>query len=107
MILNGFYQMVDDAGELRRVRGCKFESTSAKTNGKVIWRKLKKDGTPTNTFAEQFIPDVPWLPKGKWFCKLDGGVVLRDHPELKVETEISKRVSHEAYCEYLSSNYHV
>ena len=84
MILKGFYRFEKD-GEIHNCRNVRFENTDAKwDNGKVIWRKISKDGKRTNIFAEQFNPDMPWC-HGKWFCKIGTEYVLRDHPELKIE----------------------
>lgn len=104
MTIAGFYQRVYK-GELKTTRNARFESTGVKNEyGKAIWRKINKDGTPSNVFAEQFHPDTPWAV-GKWFCKIDGGCVLEKHPELKVETERTAQMTHEEYCEYLHSTY--
>lgn len=102
MTARGFFQK-NTAEGIKTFRDCRFESTGVKnTYGKVIWRKIAKDGKPTNTFAEQFQPNMPYA-FGKWFCRIDAGAVLRKHPELKVETEKSAAMSHEEYCNYLSS----
>lgn len=106
MIVTGYYQRLNQNQEVKTFRNVRFESTGIKSCGKVIWRKIKKDGKPSNTFCEQFQPNVPWLTKAKWFCKLDSGAVLKEHPELMVETVISKEMSFEDYCDYLTSNYY-
>lgn len=103
MKVTGFYQRTVK-GEIKTTKNAHFESTGIKENGKVIWRKINKDGTPSNVFAEQFQPDVPWA-FGKWFCKIDGGYVLEKHPELKVETERTSQMTHQEYLEFLHSTY--
>lgn len=93
-------------GELHRVRA-RFESTGCHDkyeSGKVIWRKLRADGKPSNTFAIQCVPNVPWA-MGKWFGKMDGGWVLENFPQLKQETEKSKEMTDEEYIAYLHSRY--
>ena len=105
MKVNGIFEKVTETGEIKRTRAV-FESTGIKDNGKVIWRKIKKDGTKSNIFAEQFVPNVPWAT-GKWFIKLNGAVVLKDYPQLKVYTERSKAMSDEEYLEFLNSRYFV
>ena len=52
--------------------------------GKVIWRRITKEGKRTNKFAEQFEPNMPWA-FGKWFCKISTKWVLEAHPELQIE----------------------
>lgn len=106
MIVNGFYEKRDaETGEIKRYRNCRFESTGIKfEDGHVIWRKIKKDGTPLNVFAIQFIPNVPWAI-GKWFVMVDGGEILRQYPQLKVDTEKSISMTHDEYCKFLSSTY--
>lgn len=105
MIVNGIFQRMNENGEVKNMR-TRFESTGVKNEyGKVIWRRIKKDGTPTNVFAEQFEPNVPWAV-GKWFCKINGAEVLRKNPELKVETENSKGLSDEEFLQLLESHYH-
>lgn len=107
MTVRGFYRRVDQNGEIKNSRDVKFENTGYKfDDGKVIWRKLGKDGSKLNIFAEQFNPELPWMV-GKWFCKVDGGAVLREHPDLKVESERTASMSHEEYCAHLSANYYV
>jgi hypothetical protein len=103
MTLNGIFEKMTEQGETKRVRAS-FENTGIKENGKVIWRKLNKDGTPSNIFAEQFEPNVPWAC-GKWFCKVNSAVVLRNYPQLKVETERSKTMTDEEYLAFLDSRY--
>ena len=107
MRINGFYQYTNKDGEVKKVRNVKFESTGVKDlgDGHVIWRKIDKNGQPTNIFAEQFIPNMPWAV-GKWFIRLNGGMILERHPELKVETEKSKTMSDSEYIAYLHSTYH-
>lgn len=103
MTVTGFYEKENANGEVKRFKNISFESTGVKfEDGKVIWRKLNKDGTRSNIFAEQFEPDMPWIT-GKWFLKVRSSRVLEKHPELKVETETSKTMSNEEYIEYLRS----
>lgn len=83
MTLSGFYQYEKD-GEVKTCRNVRFESTGVKEDGKIIWRKISKEGKRTNKFAEQFIPNVPWA-FGKWFCKISTKYVLEKHPELQIE----------------------
>jgi len=105
MTVVGYFEKMNEQREVKRFRNIHFESTGVKNEyGKIIWRKLNKDGTPSNIFAEQFVPDMPWLV-GKWFCKINGASVLRKHPELKVETERSKTMSDEEYFEFLDSKF--
>lgn len=107
MTKTGFYQKLDvNTGDIKRYRNCKFESTGIKfeDDPHIIWRKLNKDGSPSNVFAIQFIPDVPWMV-GNWFTMVDGGYILSKHPELKVETERSASMSHDDYCKFLTSTY--
>lgn len=103
MKVNGIFERMTESGEIKRVRTT-FESTGIKEHGKVIWRKLNKDGTPSNIFAEQFEPNVPWAV-GKWFLKVNSADVLRQHPHLKVETERSKTMTDEEYLAFLDSRY--
>lgn len=103
MTLNGIFERMTEQGEVKRSRAI-FESTGIKEHGKVIWRKLNKDGTPSNIFAEQFEPNVPWAA-GKWFLKLNSASVLRAYPQLKVETERSKTMTDEEYLQFLDSRY--
>ena len=103
MIVNGIFQRLTESGELKNTR-TRFESTGIKEHGKVIWRRINKDGTPSNVFAEQFDPDVPWAV-GKWFIKINSADVLRSYPQLKVETEKSKAMTDEEYLEFLNSRY--
>lgn len=106
MQVKGFYQRKNENGEIKTTSNVIFVSTGKKTrDGKVIWRKVKKDGTLSNIFAEQFHPNTPWA-FGKWFCNVDGGAIIREFPELKVKTEISEQMSHEEYCVYLSGKYY-
>ena len=103
----GCYQKMNESGEIKRFRNVQFESTGIDhpyEKGHKIWRRLYKDGTPSNTFAIQFKPDVPWMC-GDWFCMIDGGWVLKNFPQLKVETETSKTMSDSEYIEFLSSRY--
>ena len=104
MAVTGFFQKMNEQGEIKTFKNARFESTGIKENGKVIWRKINKDGTPSNIFAEQFRPDVPWA-YGKWFVKVNSAIVLRNYPELKVETERSKAMTAEQYLAYLGSRY--
>lgn len=103
MKVNGIYERLDENGKVKRTRAV-FESTGVYEGGKVIWRKIKKDGTPSNIFAEQFEPDVPWAV-GKWFAARNGAEVLRSFPQLKVETERSAAMSDEEYLAFLDSRY--
>lgn len=109
MKVYGYYQRaVNEDGNVRiktSSRVC-FESTGIKDeyDGKVIWRKMNKDGTPSNVFAEQFQPNMPYAV-GKWFVKMDGGVILRKHPQLKVVSGKSEQMTHDEYCDYLSNTY--
>lgn len=104
MTLTGYFQKMNEHGEVKTFKNARFESTGIKEDGKIIWRKLNKDGTPSNNFAEQFEPDMPWA-FGKWFVKINSAIVLSKHPELKVETERSKTMSDEEYLEFLNSRY--
>ena len=106
MTVTGFFQKMNEQGEIKTFKNVRFESTGIKENGKVIWRKLNKDGTPSNIFAEQFKPNVPWA-YGKWFIKVNSAVVLRKYPQLKVETERSKTMTDEEYLEFLNSRHFV
>ena len=102
MIVNGMYQWVQD-GELKCCRSA-FQSTGLKTeDGKVIWQKLH-NGKRQNIFAEQFRPNVPWAT-GRWFMKMNGGIILEQHPEFKVETERSKTMSDAEYIQYLKNTF--
>ena len=83
MIVKGFYQF-EKNGELKTAGNVRFENTGVKEDGKVIWRKISRDGKRTNKFAEQFNPNMPWA-MGKWFQKKNTEAVLKDHPELKIE----------------------
>ena len=103
MIVNGIFEKMTERGDVKRTRS-RFESTGIKERGKVIWRKLNNDGTPSNIFAEQFEPNVPWAT-GKWFIKLNSACVLREYPQLKVETEKSRSMTNEQYLEFLDSRY--
>jgi hypothetical protein len=103
-IETGFFRRMKD-GEIKNYSGARFENTGVKDDlGKVIWRKLRKDGQPSNIFAEQFRPDAPWV-SGKWFFMLDAGMILEEHPELKQPTEKALSMSHEDYCRALSEKY--
>ena len=106
MTVTGFFEKMNEQGEVKTSKNVRFESTGIKENGKVIWRKLNKDGTPSNIFAEQFKPNVPWA-YGKWFIKVNSAVVLRKYPQLKVETERSKTMTDEEYLEFLNSRHFV
>lgn len=104
----GYYRKANENGEVKTFRNVTFESTGIDhpyEKGHKIWRRIKKDGTPCNEFAVQFQPDVPWA-MGSWFCKIDGGWVLNNFPQLKVETEMSKTMTDKEYKEYLSSRYY-
>lgn len=103
MTVSGIFQRTTESGEVKNTR-TRFESTGIKENGKVIWRRINKDGTPSNVFAEQFVPNVPWAV-GKWFCKINSAYVLRTYPQLKVETEKSKSMTDEEYLTFLDSRY--
>lgn len=101
MTVRGIFQTERD-GEIKRYRNVRFENTGIKwTDGKVIWRRILKDGTPTNTFAEQY-----HCAGLRFFYETVSGQILKDHPELKVETEKSKAMSHDDYCDYLIAMYH-
>jgi hypothetical protein len=104
MTVTGYFQRMNEQGEVKRFKNINFQSTGIKRYGKVIWRRLNKDGTPSNVFAEQFVPNVAWSV-GKWFIVINGADVLRNHPELKVETERSKTMTDEQYLEFLDSRY--
>ena len=105
MLVTGYFEKMNEQHEVKRFKNIRFESTGIKNEcGKVIWRKLNKDGTPSNIFAEQFVPDMPWVV-GKWFAKVNSATVLRKHPQLKVETERSKTMSDAEYLEFLDSTY--
>lgn len=102
MKATGFYQYTKN-GTLKTTKAV-FESTGVKMeDNHVIWRKIK-DGKPTNVFAEQFQPNMPWA-FGKWFIKLNGGTVLEQHPELKVETNTSKAMTDSEYITFLKEAY--
>lgn len=103
MIVSGIFQRMTEDGTVKNTR-TRFESTGIYEHGKVIWRRIYKDGTPSNIFCEQFEPNVPWAV-GKWFCKLNSADVLRMYPQLKVETERSKMMTDEEYLEFLDSRY--
>ena len=104
MTVNGIFQRMTESGEVKNTR-TRFESTGIKNEyGKIIWRRINKDNTPSNIFAEQFEPDVPWAV-GKWFVKVNSADVLRKHPQLKVETKNSKAMTDEQYLEFLDSRY--
>lgn len=103
----GYFQTMNENGEIKRYRNALFESTGIDhpgEKGHKIWRKLNKDGKPSNTFAIQFRPDLPWIC-GDWFCMIDGGWVLTRFPQLKLETERSKTMTDEEYIAFLSSRY--
>lgn len=103
----GFFRKVNEVGDLKTYRNVQFESTGIDCPGEAghkIWRRLYKDGTPSNTFAIQFQPNVPWAV-GNWFIMIDGGWVLSNFPQLKLETERSKTMTDKEYIEYLSSRY--
>lgn len=107
MTRTGYFQKVNENGEVKKYRNVMFESTGVDhpyEKGHKIWRKLHKDGTPTNTFAIQFQPNVPWMV-GSWFCVIDGGCVLEKYPQLKVETERSKTMTDIEYIDFLHSRY--
>ena len=103
MKVEGIFERLIENGEVKRTRTI-FESTGIKEYGKVIWRRLNKDGTPSNIFAEQFDPNVPYVV-GKWFVKINSADVLRKYPQLKVETERSKTMTDEEYLAFLDSRY--
>ena len=102
MTASGIYQKTCEDGTVKKLRAT-FVSTGIKEYGKVIWRKLSKDGKPTNIFAEQFEPNVPWA-MGKWFVQISSACVLTSYPQLKVETEKSKSMSDEEFIKYLESH---
>ena len=95
---------MNEHGEIKTFKNVRFTSTGIKENGKVIWRKLNKDGTKSNIFAEQFKPNVPWS-YGKWFIIVNSATVLRNYPNLKVETERSATMTDEQYLAFLDSRY--
>lgn len=105
----GYFRKYNENSEVKNYRNIQFESTGIDhpyENGHKIWRKLNKDGTPSNVFALQFQPDVPWM-YGNWFIMIDGGWVLENFPQLKVETERSKTMTDKEYIEFLHSRYFV
>lgn len=106
MTKTGYFRKVNENGEIKNYRNARFESTGIDHpfERNKIWRKINKDGTPSNVFALQFRPDVPWM-FGDWFVMIDGGWVLENFPQLKVETERSKEMSDAEYIEYLHSRY--
>lgn len=107
MTRTGYFQKMNEDGEVKKYRNVTFESTgidSPYERGHKIWRKLNKDGTPSNVFAIQFQPNMPWA-FGNWFVMIDGGYVLETFPQLKVETERSKTMSDAEYIEFLHSRY--
>ena len=107
MTRTGYFRKMNENGEVKTYRNAQFESTGIDhpyEKGHKIWRKLYKDGTPSNNFAIQFQPDVPWAC-GNWFCKIDSGWVLENFPQLKVETERSKTMTDSEYIEFLHSRY--
>ena len=83
MTARGFYQF-EKNGEIKVAGNVRFESTGIKENGKVVWRKISKDGKRTNKFAEQFQPNLPWA-NGKWFQKLNTEEIVTKYPELLIE----------------------
>ena len=102
MTATGIYAWVKN-GELKKKSGV-FESTGVKLDdGKVLWRRIK-DGKKTNLFCEQVRPLVPWA-HGRWFMKMNCGVVLEEHPELKVETERSKTMTDAEYIQFLKDTF--
>ena len=107
MTKKGFFRKVNENGEIKTFKDVMFESTGVdhpfEKNHK-IWRRIKKDGTPSNVFAIQFKPDLPWA-FGDWFIMIDGGWVIREFPQLKIETEISKTMTDQEYIDLLSSKY--
>lgn len=108
MTAYGFYKYTNKDGEHKTIRNAKFESTGVQIpdmQNHVIWRKFDKLGRKTNIFAVQFIPEVPWMVKGKVFVKISAAEVITKHPELKVETEASKTMSDEEYIQYLRESF--
>lgn len=102
MTVTGIYAWVKE-GSLKKHSGV-FQSTGIKLeDGKVLWRRVK-DGKPTNMFCEQMRPMVPWAT-GRWFMKLNGGYILEQYPELKVETETSKTMNDADYIKWLKDTY--
>lgn len=84
MTAKGFYQWEKD-GQIKTAACVRFESTGIKDEeGKIIWRRIDKNGNRTNRFAEQFQPNMPWA-HGKWFCKRDTEATLKKYPELRIE----------------------
>lgn len=109
MTKKGYFKKKIESGEIKNYANVRFESTGIDhpyENNHKIWRKLKKDGTPTNIFAIQFRPNVPWMT-GNWFVMIDGGWVIKNFPQLKVNTEKSQQMTDEQYIEFLSSKYFV
>lgn len=107
MTRTGYFRKTNENGEVKTYRNVTFESTgiSSKYDGnRKVWRRLHKDGTPSNVFAFQFQPDVPWA-MGSWFIMIDGGWVLHQYPQLKVETERSKTMTDKEYIDFLSSRF--
>jgi hypothetical protein len=104
----GYFKKMNENGEVKKYRNVTFESTGIAhpyENNHKIWRKINKDGTPSNVFAVQFQPSVPWA-FGSWFCMIDGGWVLENYPQLKVKTERSKGMTDSEYIAFLSSQYY-
>jgi hypothetical protein len=103
MKIRGVFEYMAQGEQMRCYS--RFESTGIKLeDGKMLWRKISKDGRQTNIFAEQFIPNVPWA-QGKWFLKLNAGTILEKHPELKVETDRSKTMTDSEYIQWLKESF--
>ena len=105
----GYFRRVNESGEVKNFRDVMFESTGINhpfEKNHKIWRKIKKDGTPLNVFAIQFQPDLPWVC-GDWFVMIDGGWVISQFPQLKIETEKSKTMTDDEYIAFLSSKFFV
>lgn len=101
MTIRGIFQ-TERNGEIARYTGFRFVHTGIKYHDKVIWRRLKKDGTPTNCFCEQYKDPYGM---GSFFYELNSGGILRIYPELKVSSPKSDKMSHEEYCEWLERQY--
>lgn len=107
MTKRGTFKKRVASGEIKNYANVCFENTGINhpyENDHKIWRKLKQDGRPSNVFAIQFRPNVPWMT-GNFFVMIDGGWVIKNYPQLKIETERSRQMTDEQYIEYLSSTY--
>lgn len=86
MTKKGTYQTHNKAGEKVVYYGVRFESTGKTYCDKIVWRKIAKDGTPTNIFAEQCTANLPWV-SGAFFYRLsrkETEQILEQHPELYI-----------------------